>query len=39
MARFTITVGELVDNGYDFGLEDYPIFNEAYRTTLNQKNS
>lgn len=37
MARFTITVRDLIDAGYDFGLEDYPIFREEYRATLNQK--
>jgi hypothetical protein len=25
-----------MDNGFDFGLKDYPIFNEGYRNTLNR---
>lgn len=27
---------DLIDAGYDLGLDDYPIFDEAYRPTLNQ---
>lgn len=27
---------DLIDDGYDIGLRDYPIFDEAYRETLNQ---
>lgn len=36
-ATFTVTLGCLVENGFDIGLSDYPIFDEAYRETLNQK--
>ena len=35
MARYTITIKSLIDNEFDFGLQDYPIFNETYRDTLN----
>jgi hypothetical protein len=31
----TITIYTLIENGFDFGLKDYPIFNEDYRTILN----
>lgn len=27
---------DLIDNGYDLGLQDYPIFDETYRDHLNQ---
>ena len=36
MAHYTITVRTLMDNGFDFGLNTYPIFNEMYRNTLNK---
>lgn len=36
-AAFTETVANLVDEGFDFGLKDYPIFNEEYRAHLNKK--
>lgn len=35
MARYTITVRTLTKNNFDFGLKDYPIFDENYRSTLN----
>ena len=35
MAHYTITIKSLIDNDFDFGLDDYPIFNETYRNTLN----
>lgn len=35
MAHYTITIKTLKDNGFDFGLQNYPIFNESYRNTLN----
>lgn len=35
MAVFTIEFGELIDDGVDVGLNDYPIFDEAYREHLN----
>lgn len=35
MAVFTIEFGELVDDGFDPGFNDYPIFDESYRQHLN----
>ena len=35
MSRYTITVYNLLINNFDFGLNDYPIFDESYRQTLN----
>ena len=37
MAHYTITIKSLIDNNFNFGLSDYPIFDEIYRNTLNQK--
>ena len=36
MAHYTVTIKSLIDNGFDFGLKNYPIFDESYRSTLNQ---
>ena len=36
MSKYTITIKNLLDNGFDFGLKNYPIFDEKYRSTLNQ---
>ena len=36
-AIFTVELGALVENGFDLGLKDYPIFDETYRTPLNNK--
>lgn len=36
MSDYTITVLELEENGFDFGLNDYEIFNEEYRPILNR---
>lgn len=36
-ATFTVELGTLVENGFDIGLDDYPIFDEAYRYGLNTK--
>lgn len=36
MAHYTITIKTLKDNGFNFGLNDYPLFNETYRNTLNE---
>lgn len=36
-AIFTVELGSLVSNGFDLGLRDYPIFDEAYREQLNGK--
>ena len=37
MAKYTVTIKTLIDNNFHFALDDYPIFNENYRTVLNQK--
>lgn len=37
MAYYTVTVRDLIGNGFDFGLKDYPIYDESYRTELNNK--
>ena len=37
MAHYTITIKTLKDNNFDFGLKNYPIFNETYRETLNNR--
>ena len=37
MAKYTTTIRNLMDNNFDFGLRDYPIFDEEYRTILNNK--
>ena len=39
MATFTVRLCDLVDDGYDLGLEaaDYPIFDETRRSALNQR--
>ena len=37
MAHYTITIQTLINNGFDFQLDKYPIFDENYRNTLNQK--
>lgn len=36
MAKYTITIKSLIDNNFDFELNSYPIFDENYRSTLNQ---
>lgn len=37
MAHYTITIKTLLDNNFDFKMDSYPIFDENYRTTLNEK--
>lgn len=37
MAKYTTTIRHLRDNNFDFGLKDYAIFDENYRTTLNDE--
>lgn len=37
MSNYTTTIDILEKSGFKFGLEDYPIFNEEYRETLNEK--
>lgn len=36
MAKYTMNVFTLIDNDFDFGLDEYPIFDEDYRATLNK---
>lgn len=36
MAKYTITIKSLIDNNFDFKMTSYPIFDEEYRSTLNQ---
>lgn len=36
MSKYTITIKKLIDNKFDFQLNEYPIFDENYRNTLNQ---
>ena len=35
MAKYTITIKTLIDNNFDFKMNNYPIFDENYRNTLN----
>ena len=35
MAKYTITIKNLIDNNFDFQMTNYPIFDENYRETLN----
>lgn len=35
MSKYTTTIKNLVKNKFDLGLKDYPIFDENYRTILN----
>lgn len=37
MAEFSITVNSLILNNFNFGLQDYPLFDTRYRPLLNQK--
>ena len=36
LSNYTITLYELLENGFDIGLKDYEIFDENYREILNQ---
>lgn len=36
MAKYTLNVFTLIDNHFDFQLDEYPIFDEAYRPVLNK---
>lgn len=36
MAKYTIEVSKLIKNDFDFGLNNYPIFDEDYREILNK---
>ena len=35
MSKYTITIKTLKENNFDFGLKNYPLFNESYREILN----
>ena len=35
MSKYTVTVKNLMKNHFNFGLQDYPIFDENYREILN----
>lgn len=37
MSNYTTQLGYIIDSGFDIGLQDYPIFDEAHRTILNNK--
>lgn len=37
MSKYTITIRNLIKNGFNFNLNSYPIFDENYRATLNKK--
>lgn len=37
MSKYTITIKNLIDNGWEFNLYSYPIFDEEYRPVLNKK--
>lgn len=37
MANYTITIKTLIKNNFDFQMTSYPIFDENYRSTLNEK--
>lgn len=37
MANYTMEIRDLVNLGYHFALESYPIFDENYRSQLNEK--
>ncbi len=37
MAHYTITIKTLIKNNFDFQMTSYPIFDENYRSTLNEK--
>lgn len=36
MSKYTVSIKNLIKNNFDFGLKDYPIFDENYRGTLNK---
>ena len=37
MSKYTSELRYLIENKYDIGLQEYPIFSEDYRATLNKK--
>lgn len=36
MAKYTLNLFTLINNGFDFQLDEYPIFDEQYRAVLNK---
>ena len=36
MSKYTCSISKLIDNGFDFQLNEYPIFDDQYRDTLNK---
>ena len=36
-SKYTAVIHNLREQGFDFGLNDYPIFDESYREKLNKK--
>lgn len=37
MAKFTVELRHVVNSGYDLEMDEYPIYSESYRATLNQR--
>ena len=37
MSKYTVTVRQLLQNNFDLGLKDYPIYQEEHREVLNNK--
>lgn len=37
MAKYTIEIRSLIERGFHFALDDYPIFDECHRKELNEK--
>ena len=37
MSKYTTELRYLIENNFDLGLDDYPIFDESYRQLLNDK--
>lgn len=37
MSKYTTTIKVLIDNGFDFQLNEYPMFDEEHRDILNKK--
>lgn len=37
MSHYTTTIKQMIDNNFDFQMTNYPIFDEDYRSVLNQK--
>lgn len=35
MSKYTVTLRQIIQSGFDIGLKDYPIYNEEHRETLN----